>query len=82
MHVGVKKKKFRDERVKEEEKLDKEVKEEWEKRLKAIQIQYEADLKRKLEKEAKVIQGALVERGETMSKVDLFGRCSTRRIGR
>ena len=47
--------KFRDERLKEEEKLNQEVKEEWEKRLRAIQIQYEADMKRKRDiKEAKV----------------------------
>ena len=39
--------KFRAERVKEEQKLEEEVKEEWEKRLQLIQAQYEADLKRK-----------------------------------
>jgi hypothetical protein len=36
--------------------LDKEVKEEWEKRLKAIQIQYENEIKRKRDqKEHKVV---------------------------
>lgn len=39
--------KFRDERAKEEKKLDLEVKEEWEKRLQLIQSQYEQDMKRK-----------------------------------
>ena len=40
-------KKFRDERVKEEKKLEQEVKDEWEKRLQLIQSQYEQDLKKK-----------------------------------
>jgi hypothetical protein len=54
LNLLVKLKKFRDERAKEEKKLEQEVKDEWEKRLKLIQSQYEQDLQKK--KDQKVIE--------------------------
>jgi hypothetical protein len=58
--------KFRDERAKEEQKLDMEVKEEWEKRLKAIQVQYEQELQRK--KDNKEISQRLRKEQEDLEK--------------
>jgi len=47
--------KFRDERAKEEKKLEQEVKDEWEKRLQMIQSQYEQDLQKKKDQKVKKI---------------------------
>ena len=54
LNLVLKFQKFRDERAKEEKKLEQEVKDEWEKRLQLIQSQYEQDLQKK--KDQKVIE--------------------------